>query len=107
MIITNGYIRFKEKISSGIDLNSGYPTPPSYIWGEEIPCQYIINSYDNLGVVKGEHFVKASYYILVEQPLNRTSEQLCLTNLRGEQLGEFSVISVEDLNAVNQVKILV
>ncbi len=107
MIITNGNIAFKKKISLGIDSNTGYPVPPTSEWGEDIPCQYIVNSYDNLGRANGEHFIKAQYSILVEQPISIESEQLRLIAVNGKELGEFSIISIEHLDAVNQIKIIV
>ena len=59
-----------------------------------------------LGRVDGEHFTKAQYSILIEQQ-TVASEQLRLTDRGGTVLGEFSIISVEELDAVCQTKILV
>lgn len=107
MIIENGTIELKSKIGGGIDPITGYPLKPSSIsWGEPIPCQYKANRYNNLGRVNGEHFTTASFEILVEeQPI--TSEQLRLKDNRGGVLGEFSIISVEPLEAVCELRILV
>lgn len=106
MIIPNGTIELKYKTPSGIDPTTGYPIKASSVWGEAVPCQYLIGSHDDLARTSGEAFVKASYDVLVEQqPI--VSEQLRLTDRHGEVLGEFSILSVEQLDAVCQTKILV
>lgn len=106
MIIQNGTIEFKTKTGGGIDPVTGYPSAVSSSWGNPIPCQYIINSHDNLGMAHGEHFVAASYTVLVEQQ-SLSSEQLRIKDRSGATVGEFSIISVEQLDAVCQTKILV
>lgn len=106
MIIPNGTIELKQKTGGGFDPATGHPIPPVVTWGEKVPCQYLINTRDNLGRVDGEHFTKAQYSILIEQQ-TVASEQLRLTDRGGTVLGEFSIISVEELDAVCQTKILV
>lgn len=106
MIIQNGTIELKRKTGGGIDPVTGYPSAVSYSWGYPIPCQYIVNSHDNLGMTHGEHFVAASYTVLVEQQA-LDSEQLRIKDRAGVTVGEFSIISVEQLDAVCQTKILV
>lgn len=106
MIIPNGTIELKVKSGGGIDPATGYPVKPTASWGDPVPCQYLVNSHDNLGRVKGEAFVKASYTVLVEQQ-NVPSEQLRLTDRDGNSLGEFSILGVEQLDTVCQTKILV
>ncbi|MBQ9639111.1 MAG: hypothetical protein IJV22_06115 [Bacteroidales bacterium] len=106
MIIANGTIEFKVKRGGGIDPATGYPVASASVWGDAVPCQYLINSHDNLGRVQGEAFVRASYTVLIEQqPIS--SEQLRLTDRAGRVLGEFSIISVEQLDAVCQTQIMV
>lgn len=106
MIIANGTIEFKVKSAGGIDPTTGFPVASSSTWDSPIPCQYLVNSHDNLGRVKGEAFVKASYTVLVEQQ-TVPSEQLRLTDRDGNVLGEFSILGVEQLDTVCQTKILV
>jgi hypothetical protein len=56
--------------------------------------------------VDGMSFKTASYTILIEeQPFN--GEQVRLKSLDGNTVGEFSVISVELLEAVCELKVLV
>lgn len=109
MIIQNGYIEVKRKTAGGIDPETGYPVKPSEVsWGNPIDCQYTANKYNKLGVVNGEHFTAAQYSILIEeQPLGEF-DQIRLTDSRtGKSLGEFSVIQVEPLEAVCELRILV
>ena len=107
MIIQNGTIEFIS-ISGGGGLDSnGYPVKPSEVRGEPVPCQYYPNTHDNLGKSNGEAFIRASYTILVEfAPLDAT-ERLLLRDADGNEVREFSVISVEPLVAVCQTRILV
>lgn len=108
MIIDNGTIELKQKTSNGgIDPNTGYPKKSvSVLWGNPIPCQYVANQYNNLGMVNGEHFKTAKYAILIEeQPIE--SEQLRLKDRDGGVIGEFSIIQVEPLEAVCEIRIFV
>lgn len=108
MIIENGTIELKQKTSGGgIDPKTGYPVKPASVsWSDPIPCQYSANKYDNLGRVNGEHFTTAEYTILIEeQPFD--TEQIRLKDRTGKVIGEFSVIQVEPLEAVCELRILV
>lgn len=107
MIIENGTIELKQKTSGGgIDPATGYPKKPVAVsWSDPIPCQYSANKYSNLGRVSGEHFTVAKYSILIEeQPLGST-EQLRLKDRSGNVVGEFSIIEVEPLEAVCEIRI--
>lgn len=108
MIIENGTIELKRKTVTGeLDPATGYPMKPRYVdWSKPIPCQYTANRYNNLGVVNGEHFKTAEYSILIEeQPFE--GEQLRLKDKAGHLVGEFSIIQVEPLDAVCEIRILV
>lgn len=107
MIIQNGTIEAKQKAGGGINPETGYPNKPtSATWEAPIPCQYSANKYSNLGRVNGEHFTTATYTVLIEeQPF--TAEQIRLKDLAGKVIGEFSVIQVEPLNAVCELRILI
>ena len=68
MIIQNGTIEFKTKTAGGIDPETGYPVKPSSVaWGEPVPCQFKAKKFNQLGIIKGEHFTVASYEILIEE----------------------------------------
>lgn len=105
MLIANGTIEIKSKTGGGINLETGYPRKPGAVeWGEPIPCQYSANKYDNLGRVNGEHFTAAQYAALIEErPF--AAEQVRLKNSAGDIVGEFSVIQVEPLEAVCELRI--
>ena len=109
MIIPNGTIELKTKTAGGIDPVTGFPIKPSDVsWSAPIDCQYSVNKYDKLGKVNGEHFIVAQYSILIEDQLLGEFEQLRLTDSKsGNSLGEFSVMQVEPLEAVCELKILV
>ena len=106
MIIQNGHIECKVKTGGGIDPVTGYPVKAEVTWGEPIPCQYIPSKHDMMAVREGEHYTLAAYAILIEeQPFE--SETIRLTDIRGEELGEFPVRQVERLEAVCEMRITV
>lgn len=107
MIIQNGTIEAKEKTGGGIDPETGYAKKPTISWSEPIPCQYTANKYNKLGVVNGEHFTVANYQILIEQRPFCGVEQVRLKDLAGNEIGEFSIMQVEPLDAVCELRILV
>lgn len=106
MIIPNGYIAIKAKTAGGIDTDTGYPIESTAEFGAPIPCQFSANSRDNLGKVNGEHFTIAQYTVFIEEQ-EFTAEQIRLTDAAGNVIGDFSVIDVEPLPAVCQLKISV
>lgn len=107
MIIQNGTIEIKRKTGGGIAPETGYPQKPgTVVWGDPIPCQYSANKYNQLGRVNGEHFTTAQYSVLIdEQPF--TAEQVRLKDRAGNVVGEFSVIWIEPLEAVCELRILI
>lgn len=108
MIIQNGTIEIKRKSASGIDPETGYPIPSGNItWGKPIPCQWLANKYNNLGKSEGGNFIAAHYSILIESEQEFTAEQIKLRDNYGNVLGEFSVIAVEPLQAMCQLRITV
>ncbi len=106
MIIANGTIQVKTKQAGGIDPETGHPIKSSAAsLGEPIPCQYIVNKYNALGLSQGEHATLASYQVLIdEQPFD--AEQIRLTDSKtGKVIGDFSIIWVEPLEAVCEIRI--
>lgn len=106
MIIQNGTIQIKEKVGGGIDPKTGHPIRPNASFGDAIACQYLPNKYNTLATSKGEHFTQAEYQVLLDddgQPF--TAEQIRLTDRSGKVLGEFSVMQIEPLEAVNQIRL--
>lgn len=104
MIIQNGTIEVKTKTGGGIDPQTGFPVKGEEQWGEPIPCQLLPNRNDRLGRTNGEHFTVASYVVLIdEQPFD--AEQVRLRTLDGQDLGEFSLMCAEPLEAVCQIRL--
>jgi hypothetical protein len=104
MIIENGEIQAKAKTGGGLDAD-GYPVKPSEDWLQPIPCRIVVNKRDNLGKHDGNTFKIASYKVLIEpQPFDY--ERVRLTEY-GRDLGEFSVMFVEYLDAVSALQIVV
>ena len=104
MIIVNGKITAKVKSGGGID-GEGNPVKPSESWGDPIYCSITVNKRNNLGKQNGNSFTVASYEILIgPQPF--TAERVKLERL-GKNLGEFSVMFTEYLEAVGAIKIVV
>jgi hypothetical protein len=107
MIIQNGTIEVKAKTGGGINPETGYPVKPVNVsWSEPIPCQYSANKYNKLGKYNGEHFTVAQYIVLLEeQPFE--AEQVKLKSLDGKVIGEFSIMEIEPLEAVCELRILI
>lgn len=106
MIIENGHIRIKVKAEPQVTEDGYFKKPDKEQWLSPIPCQWILTAGNNNEMVNGEHYKSASYTILIEQgPQLHIGEQLMLEDFLCTCLGEFSIISVEPLDAVGQLKI--
>jgi hypothetical protein len=104
MIIVNGTITAGVMTGGGFDAND-YPIKPDESWSLPIPCHVKMNRRNNLGKHNGNTFIIASYEVLIEpQPFE--AERVKLTE-NGRDLGEFSVMYTEYLEAVGAVKIVV
>lgn len=75
--------------------------------GEPIPCQYMSSTFDYLAESSGEHYTRKGYTILVENYEEVASERLVLTDRNGAEVGRFSIVRVDPLDAVCQIKITV
>lgn len=109
MIIPNGTIEFITNTAGGLD-KDGYPVKSGTTYGPVIPCQYIANNRNTLGRSNGEAFIKANYQILIEwldYKADGKTERLRLKSRSGVEIGEYSVMNIEPLDAVCQVRILV
>lgn len=110
MIIQNGTIEAKTKQAGGIDPTTGFPIKSAgATYSPAIPCQYIPNKNNLLGRTQGgESFTVASYIILIEQQEKPFyAEQIRLKDLDGKEIGEYSIIATENMEAVCEVKIIV
>lgn len=108
MIIPNGNIEFKHKSAGGLDPVTGFPVKPTSSWGEPIPCQYVPKQLNLQARSGGNAMVTSSYEVYLDMPLSDgASEQLRLTDLQGNVVGEYSLIAMEELVAVQEIKITV
>jgi hypothetical protein len=104
MLIVNGTIAAKVKTGGGLGADR-YPVKPTETWAQPVPCHVKVNKRDNLGKQNGNTFKIASYEVLIE-PQAFESERVRLTE-HGRDLGEFSVLWTEYLEAVGFLKIVV
>lgn len=102
MIIANGIIEFDLSVAAGVD-SYGYPIPAVESWGEAIDCQYIL-SHNLQARNNGEAISAKSYVVYVEQ-MHIPSEKVRLRDRNGVELGQYSIRSIEHLNAVCQTKL--
>ena len=108
MIIQNGHITYLESVGGGLDPVTGHPAKGTESpIGDPIPCQYMSSTYDYLAETSGEHYTRAGYTILVENYTKVLSERLVLTDKDGDEIGRYSIVRVDPLDAVCQIKITV
>lgn len=108
MIIQNGNIEFKIKTAGGIDPATGYPQKPSARWGKPIPCQYVPRQINLQARSDGNATCTSSYEVYLTMPLpNEATEQIRLTDMTGKEIGEYSLLAMEELVAVQEIKITI
>lgn len=106
MIIPNGTIEVQNLAGGGLNPETGFPTTGEASWGEPLPCQFSPVKQDYRATVNGEPAKTLSFSILIEGQ-SFTADRLRLRDREGTDLGEFSVESVEHLEAVFQTRITV
>ena len=108
MIIQNGTIEFKLKHPVGVDAATGHPVAPKSSWSCPVPCQYLPVSHNKQAVASGEHYTKETYTVLVEEQYYcQCGERIRLKSLCGRVMGEYSIVSVEWLEAVCETRITI
>lgn len=108
MIIQNGHIQYLESAGGGLDSVTGHPKKSTESTkGPLVPCQYMSSTFDYLAETNGEHYTRSGYTILVENYMDVLSERIVLTDRNGRELGRFSIVRVDPLDAVCQIKITV
>jgi hypothetical protein len=105
VILVNGYIKPKIKTGGGFD-GDGNPIPSGSTWGDPIPCRHKTNRNSFKGKSNGNTFIVAAYEIYIE-PQPFATEQIQLFNEDDTKIGEYSIMWVEDLDAVEAIKITV
>jgi len=111
VIIVNGHIRRKSKAGGGIDDTTGFPITATSTWGDPIPCQYVPTQQNLQGTATNEATAIRHYAIFLEGYDGREGCELCvkeqiqLHDQCCHLIGEFSIISVTPLLAVDQTRI--
>lgn len=104
MIIPNGYIRFSKHTAATTN-GDGYFVVAPGAWGEAIECQYLPTV--NLQArSQNEATTSHAYTVYVEQMVKLPNEVVKLYDNRNNEIGQFSVRSFEQLDAVCQTKIM-
>ena len=105
--VPNGTLEVITKTGGGIDAETGYPVPASVSYGDPIACQIVPVKRDNLARDShGEAYTGESYKVyIVQRPF--PDERVRLKGRDGGVIGEFSVISAEQLDAVCETLITV
>ena len=106
MIIANGIIQIKQKAPQNVDPVTGYPRKAESSWGEPIPCQWLQKQKNLLALINNEPHTVQHYDILIDET-QIEGEQLRLTDDTGRHLGDFSIIALEELRGVCQIRISV
>lgn len=109
MIIQNGHIEFITVSGGGLDAKTGHPVAATKTYGKPIPCQFVPVTSDLLRNRNGEPVTKFSWTIYVEalSEYEIQSERLRLTDLKHNEVGEYSIIRAVPLTAVCEVAITV
>lgn len=107
MIIQNGTIESVTLSNGGLDATTGHPTAGEKAYGTPIPCQYYASRYNAQAKSNGEPVTAESWIILIENLWEFNADILRLKDLAGTEVGEFSVIRKEPLDAVCEVRITV
>lgn len=104
MFFQNGTIRIVSGASTSYD-NKGFPVQGQSGEGPDIACQWTDVSSNYLG--KGESGAATTtkhYQILVEKKDDFQGGRIRLFGLKGESMGEYDIISREDLTFVGLVR---
>ena len=109
MIIQNGFIEYVTVNGGGLDSETGHPLKGTKEYGELTPCQFVSASKNMLAKSNGEPVTDMSWNIYVEALCRhyKAGERLRLTDIFGNEIGEYSVIRAIPLDAVCQVVITV
>ena len=106
MIIENGYIQVEVKTGGGI-LN-GRPQPVAVTISDPIPCNWKAQKWDKKGRTVDGVFTQAQFEILIElQEFSAETLTLYDTTVGLRRLGEFTIQSIEPLDATGATKITV
>jgi hypothetical protein len=100
-----GSISAKIKTGGGLDEN-GNPIPVTYTWGPAIECKYRANELSNKGRYVDGMFQQASYVITIED-MDFNADVVKLFNSKDNEVCVKEVISLEVLEDIQRVKVMV
>lgn len=103
MIIPNGYIRFAKQKAVTTDKN-GYFVVAADAWSDAVECQYLPSV--NLQAQSKAGAITAHAYTIYVEQMTLPSEIVKLSDRDDNEIGQFSVRSCEQLDAVCQTKIM-
>lgn len=101
----NGTLQYLTTIPAGKN-EYGEPIPAQTILSEPIRCSVKTNSDNRKGVYEDGVFRQASFSVLLESRPTEEFNRVRLTR-DGEYLGEYQVMSREQLKTVGRISILV
>lgn len=101
-----GTIATRVTTGGGIDQLTGEPIPVTFLWSDEIECLYTPVQNSNQGRYTDGTFKQASYTITTEK-MDFAAKLLRLTNSREQVAHEGEIISIEALEDIQRVKIIV
>jgi len=101
-----GYISSRSNADDYIDEETGMPVTGEVEWSGDIECSYKANSLSNRGVYIDGFFKQASYEITTED-MTFEGDYIRLKNRKGEVIWESEVLSLEELDSIQRIKIVI
>lgn len=104
-----GYVTSRISEGGGIDKATGLPYPEGANWSEKIECHYLPNSRSTVGVYQEGQFRVASYEITISTlDWNlETASMIRLHNSKGAVISKGSVLTLDDLEDIQRIKITI
>lgn len=100
-----GTIAAKIETGGGSDPITGQPIPVTYVWGTAVECQYKAIELSNRGRYTDGEFQQASYVVTTDS-MEFDGSYMLLKDCRGNVVCEKEVISIERLEDIQRVKIV-
>ena len=104
MILCNSYYS-TENVSDGGEDELGRPLEVKVEWSAPLPCRIETNRDTRKGVYEDGKFRQAEFTMLIDGIHQFLQKRVKLSRL-GELLGEYNVVTVEPLEAVDATKII-
>lgn len=104
-----GYITATQTTGGGRDEDSGFPIPVETFESDFVECQYYPNNRRSVGSEQDGIFQMASYEITIDR-VNWDLDQvtmITLYNSRRESLTQKSVLTLDELDDIQRVKITI